>query len=156
MNKNIIKWLLMVLVFPMLASCSWEDLPAYEDAAIEGVQFYYRWASTTDKDPITGEPVVKEQRLNVSSSIDAEQGLVTCKITLPEATGAFTEAVRNSVSLDNLVCQVTLSTAARLTPVGNAKPLGVPENWTTEHQYHVMAANGTTKLWTIKVIELNK
>lgn len=156
MNNNIVKWLLIAIVLPLFAACSWEDLPSYEDANITGVQFYYRWASTTDKDPITGEPMVRQQLLGTKANINAETGTVTCEVTLPATNGTFTEEVRNGVSQDNLVCQVTLSTAARLTPVGGSKQLGVPDNWTTEHQYLVTAANGDTKTWTIKVTALNK
>ena len=50
MFKNQIKLLLTLLILPFLASCSWEDLPAYEDAEITGMQFRYRWASSTHKD----------------------------------------------------------------------------------------------------------
>lgn len=154
-TKNI-KWLLALLILPMLAACSWEDLPAYEDADITGAQFYYRWASETDKDPITGEPKVKFQQLNTRSTIDAEAGTVSCVITVPGAQNEFTEAVRAQVSLEKLWAQVTLSTAARIAPVGDSKPLGTPENWTTPHKYVVTAADGTTKEWTITVTALNK
>ncbi len=155
--KNI-KWLLCLMILPLFASCGWEELPAYEEADITGAQFYYRWASTTDKDPITGEPMVRQQQLNASSSIDAAAGTVNVTITVPAANdnGNFTTAVRNSVELNNLVGQVSLSTAARIAPADGNKVLGVPDDWTVPHKFVVTAADGTPKAWTITVVAFNK
>lgn len=154
--KNI-KWLLCFMILPMLAACSWEKLPAYEEAEITGASFYYRWKSTTDKDPITGEPMVREQRLSIpDGNIDSETGTVTLTLALPAANATFTEAVRNSVSLNNVVGQVSLSTAARIAPADGGKVLGVPDDWTKPHTFIVTAANGTTKKWTITVTGLQK
>lgn len=156
MNKMLknIKWLVCLLLLPLFAACSWEELPSYEEAEITGVQFYYRWASTTDKDPITGEPMVREQRLNSNASINSDNGAVSVAITLPGTNSTFTEAVRNSVNLNNLVGIVSLSTAARLTPADNHKVLGVPDDWTQLHTFVVTAANGTKKTWTVTVSSL--
>lgn len=156
MFKKNIKWLLALLILPMLAACSWEDLPAYEEAEITGVQFYYRWASTTQKDPITGEPMVKEQLLTSKSNINSEAGTIEVTVTVPPVSNNFTANARAACSLEQLWAQVSLSTAARLTPEGNSKPLGTPDNWTTEHSYKVTAANGASKICTIKVIGFNK
>lgn len=156
MNLKNIKWLLCLLILPFLASCSWEDLPAYEDADITGVQFYYRWASTTDKDPITGEPMVREQRLNASAKINQEAGTVNVTITLPGANSTFTQAVRDGVTVNNLVGQVTLSTAARIAPSDGHKVLGVPDDWSKPHTFIVTAADGSKKTWTITVDSLER
>lgn len=157
MIKNL-KWLLCLLILPLFASCGWEDLPSYEDADITGVQYYYRWASTTEKDPITGEPMVREQRMNATATIDNEKGEVNVTITVPDANdnGTFTTEVRNSVSQNNLVGQVSLSTAARIAPADGNKVLGVPDNWTVPHSFVVTAADGTKKNWTITVVAFNK
>lgn len=157
MLKKNIHWLLLLIIMPLLASCSWEDLPAYEEAEITGVQFHFRWKSTTQKDPITNEPVVKEVQLTSSTSIDSEAGNISVEITVPAADERiFPESARNEVSLEKLWAQVTLSTAARLTPIDGSAPLGTPEKWTKPHSYIVTAANGTQKKWTITVTGLNK
>lgn len=153
--KNI-KWLLCLMILPFIASCGWEDLPAYEEADITGVQFYYRWASTTDKDPITGEPMVREQRLNAAADINADEGTVSVAISVPEPNAIFTQEVRNGVSVNNLVGQVSLSTAARISPADGNKVLGVPDDWSNPHKFIVKAANGNTKVWTITVTGLTK
>lgn len=154
--KNI-KWLLCLIMLPVFAACSWEDLPAYEDADITGIQFYYRWASTTDKDPITGEPMVREQRLSVTGGdIDDQTGTVVVDVAVPGATGYFTQEVRDNVSQNNIVCQVSLSTAARIAPVDGNKTLGVPDDWTMPHKFIVTAADGSKKEWTITVTSFTK
>ena len=96
MKKNILanlKWLLLLVCLPLLNACDWEDLPSYEEAEISAVQFYYRWASDA-KDPITGEPIVKEQRLNTTYDVNSEAGTIQATVTVPAAGGDFTEAIR--------------------------------------------------------------
>lgn len=154
-SLSTLKWVFMLICMPLLTACNWEDLPAYEEAEISAVQLYHRWAST-DKDPITGEPVVKEKRLNCSSAVDSENAVIKVTVTVPAASGDFTEAVRNQVALNKLWGQVTVSTAARITPINGTANLGTPDDWTQERKFSVKAANGNTKIWTIKVVSFTK
>lgn len=150
------KWLVMLLCMPfMLISCNWEDLPAYEEAEITAVQYYYRWASDK-QDPITGEPIVKEVRLDTEYKVNSESGLIETSVTVPPANGDFTEKVRKEVSQKKLWGQVSVSTAARVTPMEGTAALGTPDDWTTERKYNVSAANGNNKAWTIKMIKFTK
>lgn len=155
MLKNYIKLLLSLLILPFLASCSWEDLPAYEEADITGVQFRYRWASS-DKDPITGEPIVKEIQLTTRASINADAGTIEATVTVPNASGNFPADARAACSAEKLWAQVTLSTAARLTPIDGAPAMGTPGDWTKPNTFRVTAADGTTKDWIIKIVQFNK
>lgn len=150
------KWLFAILLLPILAACSWEDMPAYGDADITGVQFRYRWYDNDDKDAITGEAKVKEYQLQTQASIDAQAGTVTCVVTVPAANANFPEAVRNAVTTNPLWGQVSLSTAARCTPTGDTKALGTPGDWSKPNTFVVKAADGTTKNWTITITELKK
>ena len=152
--KNV-KWLLLVALAPLFAACSWEDLPSYEDANIDGVAFYYRFKSPTDKDPITGEPIVRNVSLtNSNLEIDADAGTVT--LTVRASKNSFPTEIYEQIDVNNLVGTVTLSTAARIAPADNHKALGVPDDWSTPHSFVVTAANGTKKNWTITVTELRK
>ena len=136
------KWLMLLLMcMPLIASCSKEDLPAYEEAEITKVGAYHRFYSG-DKDALTGENIVAEKELDRTNDIDSDNGIAT-------------EAERAKVSLNNLVVYVNISTAARVTPLDGSPKFGVPADWTQEHKYSVMAADGTKKIWTIKV-SLNK
>ena len=152
-----ISWLVSILTVLSLSSCSWEDLPAYDDANIEGVQFYYRYASPTDKDPITGEPMIRNVQLGTSNvDINSDAGTVTLTVSATNQQASFPDNVYSAIALNNLVCSVTLSTAARITKADNHKDLGLPDDWTSPHSFVVMAANGNTKNWTITVTGLTK
>ena len=149
------KWLMLLLMcMPLIASCSKEDLPAYEEAEITKVGAYHRFYSG-DKDALTGENIVAEKELDRTNDIDSDNGIATAVFTIPAAGGKFTEAERSKVSLNNLVVYVNISTAARVTPLDGSPKFGVPADWTQEHNYSVMSADGTKKIWTIKV-SLNK
>lgn len=100
-SLSTLKWVFLLVCMPLLTACNWEDLPAYEEAEISAVQLYHRWAST-DKDPITGEPVVKEKRLNCQSAVDSENGVINVSVSVPDAGGDFTEEVRNQVTQSKL------------------------------------------------------
>lgn len=156
MNKfrlSDIKWLFVLLCLPFVSSCK-DELDAYEEAEITSVGAYHRYY-TTEKDALTGEFKVAEKELEKDNTINEDEAVATATFTVPAASGSFTEAERSKVSLDNLVVYFNVSTAARVTPLEGAPKLGVPGNWTSEHKYSIMAANGTKKVWTVKVI-LNK
>lgn len=155
--KNIknITWLLIVALAPLFASCSWEKLPAYDNANIDGVAFYYRYADPTAKDPITGEPIIRNGSLTTQNvNIDSNAGTIT--LALYANPNNFPATVLSGISLNNVVGTVTLPTAARIAPVGNNKVLGVPDDWTSPHQFVVTAGDGTKKNWTITVTGLTK
>ena len=80
---------ILLVCLPFLNSCDWEDLPTYEEAEISAVQFYYRWPSDNEKDPITQEPVVKEVRLNTTSEVNSESATIHVTVTVPEAGGGI-------------------------------------------------------------------
>lgn len=150
-----IKWLFLLLCLPFMTACDWEDLPVYEEAEISAVQFYYRWASDS-KDPITDEPIVKELQLSTSSNVNKETATIEATVTVPAASNSFPASVREGVTVNKLWGQVTVSTAARITPIDGAAALGTPDDWSKERKFVVKAANGTTKTWTIKIVNFNK
>lgn len=145
------KWLLALLCLPFICSCM-DDLPAYNEAEITSVGAYHRYY-TNDKDVITGEYKVAETELQKSDKvIDSDAATYTATLSVPSAGGSFTAAEREKVSLSNLVVYFNVSTAARVTPLDGSPKLGTPGNWTSEHRYSVMAADGSKKVWTVKVI----
>ena len=154
-NFNI-KWLFLLLCLPFMTACDWEDLPAYEEAEISAVQFYYRWPSDSRKDPITNEPIVEEQQMTTRSTVNSEKGTIEAIVTVPATNNKFTESIRNKVTVNQLWGQVTVSTAARITPIEGSAPLGTPDDWSKERRFLVKAANGATKTWTVKIVEFNK
>ncbi|MCE9441420.1 hypothetical protein CQW37_02621 [Bacteroides fragilis] len=150
-----IKWLFLLVCMSLMTACDWEDLPAYEEAEITAVQFYYRWPGET-KDPITGEPVVKEKQMTTDSDVSSEGGTIEARVTVPGASGDFNESVRAQVSQNKLWGQVTVSTAARIIPIEGSSALGTPDDWSSPRKFEVTAADGTKKVWTIKIVGFNK
>lgn len=162
MKKNMIKLIKSSLLLMFALVCSsclkgnLDDLPAFEEANITDVKFDFRYKDVTDV-WIDGEPVVKVVTLTVGDKvINPETGTVTCTVTVPAASGSFTEEIRNTVSLTNLVGKFNLSTAAVIAPQDGAPTLGTPGDFSTTRRYVVTAANGTKKDWTIQVTALNK
>lgn len=148
-------WFVLLLVcLPLVAACSKADLPSYEEAEITKVGAYHRFY-TDDKDAITGENIVAEKELSAKYTLDSDNGVASVVFTVPAAGGKFTEEERAKVSVSNLVVYVNVSTAARVFPLGDAPKFGTPADWSKEHKYNIVAANGMTKVWTVKVT-LNK
>lgn len=154
MKLSSIKWLAVLLCLPFISSCAKEDLPSYTEAEITSVGAYHRYV-TNLKDELTGEYKVAEKELEKGNQIDSEAAAVTATFNIPGASGTFTEEERAKIALNKLVVYFNVSTAARVTPIGGAPKLGIPADWTSEHQYSVIAADGSKKTWTVKVV-LNK
>lgn len=149
------KWFALFICLPFLVSCNWEDLPSYEEAEISQAVFYYRWDSGK-KDPITNEPIMAEKQLTCSSEIDKENAIVNVAVTIPAADATFTENIRTKVTQNPLWGTARISTAARIFPIDGSAALGTPDDWTKEHKFRVEAANGTSKVWTIKIVQFNR
>lgn len=162
MKKNMIKLVknsLLLMFVLVCVSClrgNLEDLPAFEEANITDVKFDFRYKDMTDV-WIDGEPIVKVVSLSVGNKvINAETGTISCTITVPEANGSFSDEIRSTVSLTNIVGKFNLSSAAIITPQDGAPTLGVPGDFSVPRRYLVTAANGTKKDWTIQITTMNK
>lgn len=156
------KYLVILLLFPLLSiqSClemGLEDLPEYEDANITGVQrVEYRYIDETTISPTDGQAVVKYVNLTRSTTVDTDAATVSIKVTVPNASAAFPANKRDACTTSNLCVMVSLSTAAHITPQGNAPKLGVPGDWSKPNTYVVEAADGTTRTWTIQITSFTK
>ncbi len=151
--KNLKQGIFLVLVSVMFTAClksGLEDLPAFEEANITDVKFEYRYKDVTST-WIDGEPVVKYVTLGVTNKvISSESATITCTITMPAASGTFTQAIRDQVSLTQIVGKFNISTAATIRPLDGAPTLGVPGDFTSARRYEVTAADGKTKkTWTV-------
>jgi hypothetical protein len=154
MKKFIIS-LFVTLATLTLSSClegNLEELPVFDDAEIASVRYAdYRWKSSTAT-VLGGEAATYKQVLNVEESKKVSDGQIEVKISVPLPTGDFTSNVRSQVSVNNISLAVTISTAARIEPIGDSPKLGVPGDWSKPNKYRVTAADGKTKKeWTITV-----
>jgi len=147
---SIFSILVMSLFMTSCLESNLDDLPSYTDAEITDVKFEYRYiGQNIDSDQL----FVKQ--LKVSTTIDSDNATVTVDITVPEADNVLTEEEREKVSLTNLVCYFYISTAAE---VKSAEiPLGVPSDFSAkEAKYTIMAADGSTKDWTLIINSFTK
>ena len=142
--KKLINTVLLLFLIGTVSSClksGLDDLEAYNEAEITNLNFEYRWW-----DEAKNQMAVKT--LNIEKQISQDDNLITCKLT---------DAVRQNVSLSNLIAYMDLSTAARITPLNGAPKLGNPGDFSAkEFKYQVTAADGTKREWTIKITDFVK
>ena len=81
---------------------------------------------------------------------------VDCIVTVPAADNKYTESIRAEVSQSKLAGYMKVSTAAHVIPIEDAPTLGVPGDWTHTNKYVVKAADGTEKVWTVRITEFKK
>lgn len=150
----------LVLFLMSMTSCltaGLDDLPEFEGADITGVQkVEYRFVS----DQISAsdnKPIVKFVDFPRTTSIDTENRIVSIDVTVPAANpSSFPEVERQKCSTSELAVMVSISTAARIFPVGDAPVFGKPGNWSKPNKYMVHAADGTKKEWTVQIASFKK
>lgn len=133
----------------LLSSCldvNLEDLEEYSGCDITNGDVYWRYYGT-DKNPGSGETEVKQVRLAAARTQDTEN----CVYTIRYVTDNIPAAERPNFTESKAMVVVTISTASTIKPIGDAPKLGVPGDWSKDHQYEVTAADGTKKTWTIVV-----
>ena len=98
--KKLINTVLLLFLIGTVSSClksGLDDLEAYNEAEITnlnlntvgGMRLRIRW-------------LLKHS--TIEKQISKDDNLITCKLTVPTASGSFTDAVRQNVSLSNLNC----------------------------------------------------
>lgn len=152
--KKIINYLIFALLVVMNTSClkaGLDDLETYDLNEITNVRFEYRWWDETNNQ-------MRVMEMSVSNNIDTTAKEIVSTITVPAATDVFTEEIRNQVSLSTLAINVDASTAARITPVGDAPVMGeFPSDFSArEFTYTVTAGNGDKADWIIRIDSFNK
>ena len=148
--KNSIRFIPVILLSIVFTSClkaGLDELPAFEEANITRFRFEYRWFDEASSQ-------LRVIQINTDSTIDGSS--INCVLTVPDAAGDFTAAIKSQVNLANIVGYADISTAAIMTPVGNAPKLGVPNDFSSsDMQYEVTAADGTKKVWTLNIESFN-
>lgn len=157
MKKYSYLFLLFLLV--SMTSClksGMDDLPEFEDSNITGVQkVEYRYVSD-EISPASGQNITKYVELSKTQVIDTDAKTVKISVTVPEASASFPAAEHAKCSKSNIAVMISVSTAARVTSVGDAPKMGVPGDWSKANKYVIVAANGTKSEWTVEVTDLKK
>lgn len=143
---NILTACLMALLMSSCLESDLEELDSYSNCDVTYGDVYWRYYGD-DVIPASGEKQVKQVRLAAARTQDAEN----CTYTIRYVTGNIPEAERPNFTESKAVVILTISTASTIKPIGDAPTLGVPGDWTSDHQYEVTAADGTKKTWTIIV-----
>jgi hypothetical protein len=135
----------LVMIMGVLQSClkrGLQDLPAFTDANIDRFDFEYRW---------NDNGTFRVVRFNTDAPV-ANGKTLTVKTTVPDASGAFTSAIRDKVTAAAIVGMCNVSTAATIKPVNGAPGLGVPGDFSKPVSYEVTAADGkTSNVWTVNI-----
>lgn len=131
-----------------------EDLEEFSGAEITGLNnVYYRYISN-ETNPGSGEPKVLQTRIpngvwSVSNNTE-ESASATFVIQF----NSNFEQFKGKLSLKELVVVFNISQGAVIKPIDGSATLGVPGDWSGENKYEVTAANGTKKIWTVKIGEV--
>ncbi|MGN0310197.1 MAG: DUF5018-related domain-containing protein [Bacteroides sp.] len=148
---NIFAALLVAVVATSCLEHDLETLEVFDGCDITRVDCEYRW-KTGEIHPGTGAEKVNQvyisaySRTYVTDEADPSKGVCTIRYSKYNIPAAYKE-----VAEKDMVVYVTISSAATIKPIGDAPQLGIPADWTADHQYEVTAANGNKKTWTIVV-----
>ena len=142
---NIFAALLLAVVSTSCLEHGLEELDLYSGCDVTNGNVYYRYISD-EVHPGSGENKVKQVYLAAARTADNEN----CIYTIRYVTDNIPEAKRADFQKSAVVI-LTVSTAAIVKPVGDAPTLGTPGDWTKDNQYDIVAADGTTKRWTIHI-----
>lgn len=154
MKKKIIY--LQIVIFSLLfTSClksGLDDIPTYSEAEITNFQFEYRWMEI-----VNGNNQLKVQTLTTTSVVNSTKDTISCSVTVPPVSGNFPVAVRDLVTLSNIVGYANISIAATIKPLSGAPILGTIADFSASNlQYEVKAADGTKKVWNLKISKFSK
>lgn len=155
-NMKHYKYIAIILCLSLLSSCLKKGLPEFESWDLNNIDNIYVEHRYESSKTLNGQPVIAYQRLNVLRTVDEANGIINLEIAVPPASGDFTTAIRDQVTQDYLWMYMDISTAAKVAPLQASPKLGDPIDLTKDHQYQVTAANGTSKVWTIKVVSFQK
>lgn len=133
-----------------------EDLETYTDTKITAINFEYRWM--VPENPNDEWSSEKLQVKTMSTQAVITDGVISCTITVPTASGTFTEEVRNNVTLQNILAYVTVSPGATIVPNGDAPVLGHKGDFGKQNlSYKVISADGKNKQdWELVIDNFNK
>ena len=100
--------------------------------------------------------VAAYQALDVIRTVDTAHSTINLAVTVPPVKGSFDAVQRAKVSQDHLWCYMDVSTAATVTPVGDAPAPGYFGDFTKPQQYKVTAADGSSQVWTLVITSFVK
>lgn len=159
MKKIFIICISIIMVIVSFLSClesGLDDVDTYSETKVTAINFEYRWmVPENPNDPWAGE---KLQVKTLTTKATITDGRIECEITVPAASGTFTEEERAKVSLQNLSAYMTISPGATIRPNGSAPALGKRGDFSQSNMsYNVIAADNKNKQdWALVITAFNK
>lgn len=154
---NIFAAMLLAVVSTSCLEHDLEELALHSGCDITRVDCEYRWV-TDEVHPGTGAKKTKQvyvsaySRTYVTDAEDPTRGTCTIRYSRTNIPAEFkADCELNYPNERGMLVTVTISTAATIKPIGDAPKLGIPADWTEDHEYEVTAADGTKKIWKIVV-----
>ena len=144
---NIFAALLLAVVSTSCLKHDLEELDVYSGCDITRVDCAYRWKTGeihpgTQSEKVNQVYVSAYSRTYVTDESDPSRGVCTIRYSKTNIPEQY-----RSVAETEMVVYVTISTAATMKPINGAPALGIPADWTADHEYEVTAADGTKKIW---------
>jgi len=139
-----------------------DNLPKFKDALITDVFMEYRFedpTATSGGSPtvrIVSLPVSNKQFRNKEDTPGAATDSVVFDVTVPPASGFFTAAEREKVTNEKIVLMSNISTAATMEPLEGAPRAGVPGDFSQPRKYAIIAADGSSRIWVVRVANFIK
>ena len=148
---NILAAMLLAVISTSCLKSGLEELDVYSGCDITRVDCAYRWKTGeihpgTQSEKVNQVYVSAYSRTYVTDESDPTKGVCTIRYSKTNIPAAYKE-----IAEKEMVVYVTISTAATMKPINGAPQLGVPADWTADHEYEVTAADGTKKTWKIVV-----
>ena len=148
---NIFAALLLAVVSTSCLKHDLEELDVYSGCDITRVDCAYRWKTGeihpgTQSEKVNQVYVSAYSRTYVTDESDPSKGICTIRYSKTNIPEQY-----RSVAETEMVVYVTISTAATMKPINGAPALGIPADWTADHEYELTAADGTKKIWKIVV-----
>ena len=148
---NILAAMLLAVISTSCLKSGLEELDVYSGCDITRVDCAYRWKTGeihpgTQSEKVNQVYVSAYSRTYVTDESDPTKGVCTIRYSKTNIPAAYKE-----IAEKEMVVYVTISTAATMKPINGAPQLGVPADWTADHEYEVTAADCTKKTWKIVV-----
>ncbi|MGM9778801.1 MAG: DUF5018-related domain-containing protein, partial [Prevotella sp.] len=136
----------------LLTSCLESGLDDIENSdlcALSSITMEHRWITQN----ANGYDQLARQQMTLSRNTPDENNEIHLTVTVPPVSNSFSREVRKGVTLDGLYLTAVISSAAKITPLGDAPVLGKPGSFEVgkEYQYMVTAANGKTAMYKIVI-----
>lgn len=152
---NIFTTLMLAVLATSCLERNLEELETFSGADITGLQGCYWRYYGTETNPGSGELEVKQVRIASGHwEVTSETETAAEAQFDIQFNQNFPKDQRPKFTTKQLMVVFNISQAAVIKPIEGAPVLGKPGDWSKPNKYEVTAADGTKKIWTVKLDEI--